>query len=411
MIVNPGAWSHYSYAIHDALELFSGPLVEVHLSNPEERAEEWRHALGDRRRSRRSGSSATGRTATAKRSSSSAGARERPRRPAAASASRSRSSSRTRRTSATSAASRARTQRCSSSPNASASSPTSATPRAARAIDGVEFVEAKRDLYQTLSELLSGTIGFEATSLTFERYARLHAGGIDPVAALRARRGAARGQGRGRARLDPPRRRRSSNIAFERFADEGDFVGHTERELAWRFEQFLHEANADGVSFPVHVASGPNAAKPHTDPGERRVEAGETRDRRRGLRRRRLLLRLHADVRDRLASRTSCSARTRSASTPSSPGSRRFGPARPGPASTRPRATGSRRPASARRSATASDTASASSCTRIRASRRSPEHARGRQRGHGRARHLPAPVRAGSGSRISSSSRTTGPRC
>jgi 3-dehydroquinate dehydratase II len=43
VIVNPGAWSHYSYAIHDALELFSGPIVEVHLSNPEERAEEWRH--------------------------------------------------------------------------------------------------------------------------------------------------------------------------------------------------------------------------------------------------------------------------------------------------------------------------------------------------------------------------------
>lgn len=43
LIANPGAWSHYSYAIHDALELFEGPIVEVHLSNPEERPEEWRH--------------------------------------------------------------------------------------------------------------------------------------------------------------------------------------------------------------------------------------------------------------------------------------------------------------------------------------------------------------------------------
>lgn len=41
VIANPGAWTHYSYAIRDALELFPGPLVEVHLSNPEER-EEWR---------------------------------------------------------------------------------------------------------------------------------------------------------------------------------------------------------------------------------------------------------------------------------------------------------------------------------------------------------------------------------
>jgi 3-dehydroquinate dehydratase II len=41
LIVNPGAWSHYSYAIHDALEILDVPIVEVHLSNIEER-EEWR---------------------------------------------------------------------------------------------------------------------------------------------------------------------------------------------------------------------------------------------------------------------------------------------------------------------------------------------------------------------------------
>jgi len=41
VIVNPGAWSHYSYAIRDALELFDAPIVEVHLSNVDER-EEWR---------------------------------------------------------------------------------------------------------------------------------------------------------------------------------------------------------------------------------------------------------------------------------------------------------------------------------------------------------------------------------
>jgi len=41
VIVNPGAWTHYSYAIRDALELLRVPLVEVHLSNIDER-EEWR---------------------------------------------------------------------------------------------------------------------------------------------------------------------------------------------------------------------------------------------------------------------------------------------------------------------------------------------------------------------------------
>ena len=41
VIVNPAAWTHYSYAIRDAVELFDVPVVEVHLSNVEER-EEWR---------------------------------------------------------------------------------------------------------------------------------------------------------------------------------------------------------------------------------------------------------------------------------------------------------------------------------------------------------------------------------
>jgi len=41
VVVNPGAWSHYSYAIRDALELLQAPIVEVHLSDVENR-EDWR---------------------------------------------------------------------------------------------------------------------------------------------------------------------------------------------------------------------------------------------------------------------------------------------------------------------------------------------------------------------------------
>jgi len=42
VIVNPGAWTHYSWAIRDALAILPVPVVEVHLSEPLER-EPWRH--------------------------------------------------------------------------------------------------------------------------------------------------------------------------------------------------------------------------------------------------------------------------------------------------------------------------------------------------------------------------------
>ena len=42
IIINAGAFTHYSWAIHDALRAFEGKVVEVHLSNPSAR-EDFRH--------------------------------------------------------------------------------------------------------------------------------------------------------------------------------------------------------------------------------------------------------------------------------------------------------------------------------------------------------------------------------
>jgi len=42
VIINPAAFTHYSYAIRDAAEMVKAPLIEVHLSNPLSR-EEFRH--------------------------------------------------------------------------------------------------------------------------------------------------------------------------------------------------------------------------------------------------------------------------------------------------------------------------------------------------------------------------------
>lgn len=42
IIINPGAFTHYAWSIHDALAAFDGVVVELHLSNPSTR-EAWRH--------------------------------------------------------------------------------------------------------------------------------------------------------------------------------------------------------------------------------------------------------------------------------------------------------------------------------------------------------------------------------
>ena len=45
IVLNPGAWTHYSYAIRDALELTRLPAVEVHLSDVDSREPFRRHSV------------------------------------------------------------------------------------------------------------------------------------------------------------------------------------------------------------------------------------------------------------------------------------------------------------------------------------------------------------------------------
>ncbi len=51
--------------------------------------------------------------------------------------------------------------------------------------------------------------------------------------------------------------------------------GDSERAIALRLDTAMRELGASGPAFPTIVASGPNAARPHHDPSERTISAGE----------------------------------------------------------------------------------------------------------------------------------------
>ncbi len=51
--------------------------------------------------------------------------------------------------------------------------------------------------------------------------------------------------------------------------------GITEKQVAWDMEKAMRESGAQGLSFPVIVASGPNSALPHAVPTDRKLARGE----------------------------------------------------------------------------------------------------------------------------------------
>jgi len=145
---------------------------------------------------------------------------------------------------------------------------------AARAVEGVEFVESKRSLVAALAELLEGRVGFEADAVSYASWETLSAGGLELV----PRRGLVEALRAVKDETELDAIRRAGEVtsgAYARFAEER-FTGRTERELAWRLDELFHELGAHAPAFETIVASGPNGARPHARPSDRVVEAGET---------------------------------------------------------------------------------------------------------------------------------------
>jgi Xaa-Pro aminopeptidase len=145
---------------------------------------------------------------------------------------------------------------------------------AARSIDGVEFVLSERAVLKTVAVTLEGRVGFEATTLTYDGWQTLHDAGLElvPRTDLVERLRAVKDENELAAIREAAR---ITDEAYAALALER-FVGRTERDLAWRLDQLLHELGAHGVAFDTHVNAGPNGALPHGMPTDRVVEPNET---------------------------------------------------------------------------------------------------------------------------------------
>ena len=180
------------------------------------------------------------------------------------------------------------------------SSPTSATPRPAAKVEGVEFVEVERALIRGIAAQRRRAASGSSAALDVRGLGGCCAA---PASTLVPRRGAgrapARGQGpRTSSTLDPPRAATITERGVRARSRRSRFVGRTERELAWRFES---SSTSTAPTAPRSRRSSPpgRTARRRTRATSDRVDrAGRDGRRRRRRGRRRLRVRLHAHVRD-----------------------------------------------------------------------------------------------------------------
>lgn len=141
---------------------------------------------------------------------------------------------------------------------------------AARAVEGVEVTETRRDVIGHLGELISGPIGFEATTLSYVQARRLD--NAVPTEGVVERLRAVKDENE----LAAIRRACAiTDRMFERLSSEVQFVGRTERDVAWDIARLYHEEGAAVPAFASIVGSGPTGSRPHARAGERKIGPGE----------------------------------------------------------------------------------------------------------------------------------------
>ncbi len=136
-----------------------------------------------------------------------------------------------------------------------------------------------QSLAQFLKELGVRRLGFEAAHLSYRQYQRLIAAAA--ASSLRVEWEPVEGL------VEELRESKSPDelAAMRRALELSELVlrriaaalapGQTERQVAWEVEKGLREGGAEALAFPPIVAAGPNSARPHHQPGDRVIEAGE----------------------------------------------------------------------------------------------------------------------------------------
>ena len=148
---------------------------------------------------------------------------------------------------------------------------------------GFEVVCYRKSLYETLPQLLQQAgaqrVGFESARMTVKLHQELvtrlkkEAPSIVLVAAENQVESLRACKDSDEIALT----RRAIACAEEAFRELCQRIrpGMTEVAVARQLEDLMCQGGAEGPSFPIIVAAGPNSAKPHAVPGERPIHAGE----------------------------------------------------------------------------------------------------------------------------------------
>jgi Xaa-Pro aminopeptidase len=149
------------------------------------------------------------------------------------------------------------------------------TERAAAEVEGWETITVADDWLAGVAARLSGRFGFEDDHVSVRLLERLKGKLADGVESVGAG-GTVEKLRRVKDEAELKAIASASELADEvwRWSIERGLGGRSERDVARAAEARIRELGAD-PSFPTIVATGPNGALPHAEPGERQIGNGE----------------------------------------------------------------------------------------------------------------------------------------